>query len=322
VKKHFGTIIKFTASLGVGLFIVWFTFSKLTDEERNMMRSSFRNANYRWLIAGVMLNLTSNFFRTERWRMLLQPLGKKPGFLNTFLSVIAMYFANLLFPRLGEVMRCGILKKYEDIPVDKSIGTMVTERILDVLMLPLLAGFLFYVEKDKFKKAYSLTKEATGQFSNSYIFYAIVSCILLFVVYKLVTDKSWILRIKEFVIGIFSGLKSILKTENPVLFIFHSAVIWILYIGSAYISFWALPQTESLGLVAAVGVTFFGALAFAAVQGGVGAYPLVTAKFLLVFGITESIGLSLGWMMWSMQTGFVILGGLLSLLILSLINKK
>jgi len=326
LKKHLGTTIKFALSLGVGLLIVWFTFSRLTDEERNMMRTSFANANYWWLFAGSFFNLLSNYFRAQRWRMLLKPLGYVPGFINTFLSIIVMYFANLLFPRLGEIMRCGILTKYEKIPVDKSIGTMVTERIVDVIMLFVLGGLLLMVEKDRFYESLSVTQEITKNFNNSpvysYILYGLIGMVAVFIIYKLISDKGWIHRIVEFVMGVFSGLKSILKTENPLLFIFHSIAIWVFYVGSAYISFWALPETSSLGFVAAMGVTFFGGFAYAAVQGGVGAYPLVVAKFLLVFTVLESIGLSLGWLIWTVQTGLVIVGGLLSLLILSIINKK
>jgi hypothetical protein len=178
LNKNIGTALKFIISLGVGIGIVWFTFSKLTVAEKDIMRNAFANANYSWLLLGAAFNLISNYFRTERWRMLLKPLGYTPGFANTFFSVIVMYFANLLFPRLGEVMRCGILRRYEKIPVDKSIGTMVTERIVDVLTLPLIIGILIIAEKDKFYQSLSNTQAITKQFSNSpvysYILYAIL----------------------------------------------------------------------------------------------------------------------------------------------------
>lgn len=326
VKKNIGTALKFILSLGVGIGIVWFTFSKLTAAEKDIMRNAFANANYSWLLLGAAINLISNYFRTERWRMLLKPLGYTPGFANTFFSVMVMYFANLLFPRLGEVMRCGILRRYEKIPVDKSIGTMVTERIVDVLTLPLIIGILIIAEKDKFYQSLSNTQAITKQFSNSpiysYILYAILGMLALFVTYKVVIDKQWIGRIKTFLLGIFIGLKSILNTENPVKFIAYSLIIWVCYFLAGYVSFLALPETSQLSPWAGLGVVFFGALAFVAVQGGVGVYPLVVAKFLLVYGIAESIGLSFGWLAWTFQTGLVIFGGIISLIILSIINKS
>jgi uncharacterized protein (TIRG00374 family) len=326
VKKHLSTVLKFTLSLGLGLAIVWFTFSRLTDDEMRFMRSAFANANYWWLILAAFINTISNFFRAERWRMLLKPLGYTPSFVNTFLSVIVMYFANLLFPRLGEVMRCGILTRYEKIPVDKSIGTMVTERLVDVLTLPIIIGILLFVEKDRFYEALSGTQAITKNFSNnplySYILYGIVALLIIFVLYKIITDKFWIGKIQHFIIGIFQGLKSILKTESPLLFIFYSIMIWVCFFLAGYVSLFALPETSEAGPWAALAMLFFGAIAYTAVQGGVGAYPLVAAKLLLVYGVAETIGLSFGWLTWTVQTGLVIIGGLFSLLVLTLINKE
>jgi uncharacterized protein (TIRG00374 family) len=326
VKKKIGTVIKFALSLGVGVLIVWFTFSRLSDEEMQMMRQAFASANYWWLILGGVFNLASNYFRTERWRMLLKPLGQNPNFLNTYLSIIVMYFGNLLFPRLGEVARCGILNKYEKIPVDKSIGTLVTERFMDVLMLPVIAGILFFVEKEQFVKSYYMTKEITGKFSNSpmysYILYGVVAAVVLFIMYKVITDKTWIQRIRDFIKGIFMGLKSIQKTENPVMFVVHSFGIWAFYWVAAYVSFFALPETASLSVWAALGAVFFGSFAYIAVQGGVGAYPLVLQMIVATYGVSSIIGLSAGWLIWTIQTGLVIIAGTISLIILSVVNKE
>ena len=326
MKKHLSTALKFIISLGLGVAIVWFTFSKLSDEEWLLMRKAFTEANYWWLLLGGLLNLVSNIFRAERWRMLLHPLGYKPSFANTFFAVISMYFANLLFPRLGEVMRCGILTRYEKIPVDKSIGTMVTERLVDVLTLPIIIGLLLLAEKDRFYEALSGTQAITKGFSNnpvySYIFYGILGLFAAFVLYKVITDKFWIPKIQQFIKGIFQGLQSILKTKSPAMFLFHSAMIWVCFSLAGYVSFFTLPETSEAGPWAAVALLFFGAIAYTAVQGGVGAYPLVAAKLLAVYGIAETIGLSFGWLAWTVQTGLVIIGGLLSLLILFLTNKE
>jgi glycosyltransferase 2 family protein len=326
VKKHLGTIVKFALSLGLGLLIVWFTFSRLSDEEMHMMRQAFASANYWWLLLGGVFNLASNYFRTERWRMLLKPLGQNPGFSNTFFSIIVMYFANLLFPRLGEVARCGILNKYEKIPVNKSIGTLVTERFMDILMLPLIAGILILVEKEQFVKSYYMTKEITGKFNNSpvysYILYGVVAAVVLFILFKVITDRTWVQRIRDFIKGIFTGLKSIQKTENPIMFIVHSIGIWAFYWAAAYVSFFALPETASLSVWAALGAIFFGAFAYTAVQGGVGAYPLVLQMIITTYGVSSIIGLSAGWLIWTVQTGIIIIAGTFSLIILSVINKE
>jgi len=326
VKKHAGTAVKFVLSLGLGLLIVWFTFSRLSEEDRAVMRSAFANANYLWLLLGAALNLSSNFFRAERWRMLLKPLGYRPHFANTFLSIIVMYFANLLFPRLGEVLRCEILRRYEKIPLDKSIGTMVTERVVDVLSLLAVGGILMLVEKDRFYQSYAETQEKLKGFSNSpvfaYIFYALVAGVVLFVAYKVIKDKAWIGRIINFMKGILEGLKSVFKTGNMPLFIFHTAAIWACFILNTYVCFFALGETSGLSFLAAMGATFFGALAYTAVQGGVGAYPLIIQYFLLAYGIQATTGFAFGWLAWSFVTAMVLLAGILALIALTLFNRN
>ncbi|MDZ4845978.1 MAG: lysylphosphatidylglycerol synthase transmembrane domain-containing protein [Chitinophagales bacterium] len=326
MKKHLGTAIKFALSLGVGIFIVWFTFSRLSQEDRDIMRSAFANANYWWLALGAMLNLSSNFFRAERWRMLLKPLGYRPHFLNTFLSIIVMYFANLLFPRLGEVLRCEILRRYEKIPLDKSIGTMVTERVVDVLSLLVVGGVLILVEKERFYQSYAETQEKLKGFGNSpvfsYIFYGIVAAVILFVAYKVITDKTWIGRLTNFMRGILEGLKSVFKTGNMPLFLFHTAAIWACFIFNTYVCFFALTETAGLSVLAAMGATFFGALAYTAVQGGVGAYPLIIQYFLLAYGIQATTGFAFGWLAWSFVTAMVLVVGMIALIALTLFNRS
>lgn len=326
MKKHLGTAVKFILSLGIGLLIVWFTFSRLSDEDRAVMRSAFANANYWWLLLGALLNVSSNFFRAERWRMLLKPLGFRPHFLNTFLSIIVMYFANLLFPRLGEVLRCEILRRYEKIPLDKSIGTMVTERVVDVLSLLVVGGILILFEKERFYQSYAETQEKLKGFSNSpvfsYIFYGIAAAIAVFIVYKVITDKSWIGRITNFMRGLLEGLKSVFKTGNMPLFIFHTAAIWACFIINTYVCFFALEETSGLSFFAAIGATFFGALAYTAVQGGVGAYPLIIQYFLLAYGIQATTGFAFGWLAWSFVTAMVLLAGMLALIGLTLFNRS
>ncbi len=325
MKKHLSTAAKFVFSLGLGLLIVWFTFSKLTDDERETMRSAFANANYSWLLLGGFFNLASNYFRTQRWRMLLKPMGHNPGYWNTFFSVIVMYFANLLFPRLGEVMRCGLLNKYENIPVNRSIGTMVTERIVDLLTLFSIGGILILTQKDVFYESLTSTKQITESFGNnpmySYIFYAVVTLVGLFVVYKVVLDRTWIHKIINFIKGMLEGLRSVLKTEKPLLFMFHSIIIWVFYFLAGYVSFFAIPETSAISLGGVLAVLFFGGFAYAAVQGGLGAYPAVVAILLPLYGIPD-VGLAMGWLMWTVLTGLVIISGILSLLALSIINKS
>ena len=115
MKKQLGNILKFLISLGVGIGLVYWSLKGITPDQKQMIADSFKKANYTWLILLMFFGLGSNFFRAQRWRLLLRPLGYNPKYWNTFSAVMIMFFANLAFPRLGEVLRCSILAKYEKV---------------------------------------------------------------------------------------------------------------------------------------------------------------------------------------------------------------
>ena len=150
MKKHLGNIFKFIVSLGVGVGLVYWSLRGITTDQKQMISESFGKANYSWLAFLVFFGLISNFFRTQRWRLLLKPLGYNPDYWNTFASVMIMFFANLAFPRLGEVLRCSVLAKYEKVPVEKSIGTMVLERVIDLVTIMILGAILLIAEYQRF----------------------------------------------------------------------------------------------------------------------------------------------------------------------------
>src|SRR5579863_2777195 len=124
--------------------------NQLSDSDKQHVMQDIKRANYFWVCVPPALGFISNAFRTQRWRILLRPLGYNPGFVNTFFSVMIMYFLNLIFPRLGEVSRCTILARYENVPLDKGIGTMVVERLMDLICLGLVLLLLWVSEHDKF----------------------------------------------------------------------------------------------------------------------------------------------------------------------------
>lgn len=325
MKKYTGTLIKFILSVGLGVLIVWFTFNQLDQEERMTMRAAFSRANYWWLLAGGVVNLLSNYFRTQRWRMLLQPLGYRPGFFITFCSIIVMYFANLLFPRLGEILRCGILSRYEKIPINKSVGTMITERLVDILALPVMMGLLLMTQRELFYQTLERTKQITSRFSHSaaydYIIIVVAAIVAGGIIYKSATDRYWWNKAFHFLRGALAGFRSIFKTGRPALFLFHSVNIWLCYWAAAYISFFSLKETAGVSPWAGLGAVFFGAFAYTAVQGGVGAYPLVLQMLLLVYGIDPVVGLSAGWLIWTVQTSLIVLAGTTLMLALLLLNR-
>ncbi|MDB5226289.1 MAG: hypothetical protein JWN78_482 [Bacteroidota bacterium] len=333
MKKHLANILKFLISLALGIGLVYWSLKGVTAEQRKMISDSFQRANYGWLSFLIIFGFASNFFRTQRWRLLLKPLGYTPDYWNTFASVMIMFFANLAFPRLGEVLRCSILAKYEKVPVEKSIGTMVLERIVDLISIFILGGIVLLFEFRHFYNFFlsfflSDKPNANAAAQTSYTKYIVLLCIVLAIVvgaFYMIRKHGWeklSAAIKNKLKGLGEGIVSIKDLENKWEFLFHTIMIWVCYILMPYFSFKCLNETSHLGVIAAMANVFFGGFAMVATQGGIGAFQIVTQKVLATYGIAAIIGLSYGWISWSVQTVFVIFGGILSLVFLALYNKE
>lgn len=301
---------------------------KMGDYRIDLMRiikEVFSNAVLFWIILSLLASFSSHVVRSWRWRDLLKPLGFHPSFHNTFFAVIIMYLANMAFPRLGEVMRCGILARYEKIPIEKSLGTMITERLIDMLLL-LICGLLMIVIDGKRIYEYLKASFSGGGSSSSGIKYLIIIAVLAGIIalyfFLRKSQHPLALKFRKLLEGLWEGIKSIRKLENPLLFVFQSVLIWVLYLLTIYFAFMAVPEIGNLGFGAALSVLFFGSLAIVAVQGGLGLYPIVSSQILLLYGINQSIGYAFGWLTWTAQSGVILIAGLISLILLSVLNRK
>jgi uncharacterized protein (TIRG00374 family) len=330
LKSRISNIIKLALSIGLGVGLVWWFINQMTPEQREETLNSFSKANYFWLLMPMIFGFLSNFLRAQRWRLLLRSLGYNPGFLNTFLSVMVMFFANLFIPRLGEVLRCSLLAKYENVPVEKSIGTMVVERVIDLFSIFLLLGFLMLIEYDRLLGYFTenvINKEEASA-ANPLLKYGLPVAIILaisgFAAYT-VRKHGWT-QLKETFLhrmkGLWDGVKSIRYLRNFKQFIVLTITMWVAYFLMIYLGFRALEETAGLGLMAALACLIFGGFAMVATPGGIGAYPLTIRAVLLLYGIAEVTGGALGTMIWGVQTAGVFLGGVISLILLALINKQ
>ncbi|MBL0310264.1 MAG: flippase-like domain-containing protein [Bacteroidetes bacterium] len=337
MKKYLFSGLKLVISLGAGIALVLWFLGRMSEGDKQNVIEDIRRADYFWVIIPPLIGLMSNYFRTERWRLLLRPLGYYPGFWNTFYSVMIMYFLNLFFPRLGEVSRCGILARYEKVPLDKAIGTMVLERVVDVVCLGLLAVFLLWIEQDKFLLLYQqIMADSQTTFSeiiSKYeisanlkysVFGIVISGLVLFLAIQ-VRKKglpSLLASFKEKITGLIRGIISIKDISNPYLFLFHTLMIWVCYFLMGYLGFRIFPETSHLGFLAAGLVLFFASIAFSITPGGLGLYPIFVQIVLGLYGIVGSVALSLGLVIWSMQTASVLLAGVISLIILAITNRE
>jgi uncharacterized protein (TIRG00374 family) len=331
VKKHIVNIVKLLISIGLGCLLVWLSIRNLTEKDWDEMSQAFNRANIWWLIAGPSIGMLSNLVRALRWEMLLNSLGYKPRFSNVAAAVYVMYLGNLAFPRLGEITRCGILYKTDGVPIEKSIGTMVLERVVDMLTLLIVGIALFFIEYDLLSSLFQqyilapINAKIGSSSVSGVVFNGILLAIFsfsLFWLYKNADKNRFLNIVKQKIMGLIKGIFSIKDVDKPVLFIFHSILVWAMYFAMTYCNFMALTETAGLGTSAALSILFFGTFAFIATQGGIGAYPLITREILILFGVAANIGYAWGWISWSLQTFMVIIGGLLSLAYLSFFAKS
>jgi uncharacterized protein (TIRG00374 family) len=337
MKKHFANIFKLLVSLGIGVVLVYWFISQMSDSDKQQVVSDIQRANYLWVIAAPLIGFLSNYFRTQRWRLLLRPLGYNPRFWNTFFSVMMMYFLNLFFPRLGEVSRCGALARYEKVPLDKAIGTMVIERVLDVICIALIALILLVVEHDKFIELYDvivanskttfadiIAKNEISPTLKYSVFTVVGLGIAGFIVYRIRKTgfMSLFNTIREKVTGLLQGVLAVKDLDQPILFLFHTAMIWICYVTMAYVNFFIFPETSHLPLVAAGVCLFFSGVAFSLTPGGLGLYPIFMKIILGLYGVVGSAAISSGLVSWTAQTISVLAAGVISMILLAILNRE
>ncbi len=305
--------------------VLYFVYSKYDFKEIKTILS--KGINYKWLLFSMIAGLISHYSRTVRWKMLIDPLGKKPNVWNTFFAVMTGYFANLLIPRMGEISRCGVLSKYEKISVTGLIGTVVTERLTDVIMLLLSLAMALILQFRIVSNFLNHKTDLSGikeTFSSPAIYIYISLFILLLVLLrKYFASSSFFKKLdniwKKFVVG----LMSIKKIRNIWSFLFHTLIIWIMYFLMIYLCFFSFNFTENLNPLAGLTVFVLGSLGMVApVQGGMGPWHFMVIAALGMYGINETQGATFALVVWSSLNIMIVLMGILSLTILPLINKQ
>lgn len=332
LRSKLFTSLKFIFFFALGILIIWLSLRNLTPSEKSAIIRSFKTANYCWVIIVILLGLFSHLLRSFRWILLFEPMGYKPSLKNTFLAVMVGYFANLGFPRLGEVTRCGILAKYEKIPFNKGFGTVITERAIDMIVFFLLFLVMIltqigtihdYLDKNIYPK---LQGKISNPFSNPLMVVGSIGFFLILVVLFLlfrrrISHSKFYTKVVKMVNGFLEGLKSLSQIRKPILFVIYTVFIWFFYFLMMYLCFFCFPQTSELGMGAGLSALVLGTIGIMITPGGIGLYPAIIQETLMLYGIANTTGLALGWIAWTAQTVMILVVGGISLLLLSF-NKN
>jgi len=301
----------------IGVFCIYYSFKDISFSE---FKEYFTKINYLWVFVGIFLGAFSHISRSYRWKFLIEPLGYKLGFINSVLTVFSAYLINYTIPRAGDIARATMISKYENIPFEKAIGTIVAERAVDVISILVIIMIGLIIEFDKISN--KLT-DFLEQSDFSTLLWS--SLILLFIVaslYIIIKRFKFYKKIKLFLSGMIDGITIIFRMKKRNQFIFHSVFIWVMYVLMFYFTskaFIGLNQVSFFELM----ISFtLAALSIMFSNGGIGIYPLAVEESLGWYGVQSTIGLAFGWVMWLSQTLMVVIFGGLSLFILPFINRS
>ncbi|MFH0757780.1 MAG: lysylphosphatidylglycerol synthase transmembrane domain-containing protein [Bacteroidota bacterium] len=333
MKKPLFQILKVAGFLALGMLLLYFAFRGIALDELGL---TLRNANFAWIGMSLLFAFLSFLSRARRWVLLIEPLGFKPSFKNTYHSLMVGYLSNFALPRLGEVTRCVTLGKREKIPVDSLIGTVIIERIIDLLMLFLIMLYLLFSWMEKFGTFFGeqvfepIRQKMTDTLGGMFVFWLIVmgsmvlAVLLLFLFRKQLGRFSFVLRIGRFLKGILDGLKTIYKMQRKWEFILHSFLIWFLYIMMTWVVVFALKETSSLTFVDGIFLLVIGGLGMSApVTAGFGAFHWITSRGLVyVYGLSLEQGGAYAILAHESNSLFTILLGTISYILLMLSVKK
>ncbi|WP_298478950.1 lysylphosphatidylglycerol synthase transmembrane domain-containing protein [uncultured Maribacter sp.] len=316
LKKNLKTILP----IALGVFLIWYSYNATSPEDRTQIIKYIKEADVFWVGLSVIIGILSHVSRAIRWNYLLEPLGYKPKLTNNVLIIFLSYFANALIIRSGEVLRPTALATYENVPFEKGLGTIVTERIIDVVMLLFLILIAFLLQT----KIILEILEENGIGLVGSISILLIGILGLFIAIKIISKSksSVALKIKTFLKGIQDGVLSIFKMKHKWAFIFHTLFIWSAYIAMFWVIKFTVLETIDLSISQILVAFIAGAFAMSATNGGLGLFPIVVSKVLVVFGISSISGDAYGWIMWIAQTLMLVVFGTISFLVLPLLNRK
>ena len=323
MRKILTQSLKIAGFLALGVLLLYLAFKGIAFQE---LKSTLSGANYWWIGLSLVFLTLGFVLRARRWMLLIQPLGYRPSLKSTYHSLMVGYLSNYALPRLGEVTRCVSLGSKEKIPVDSLIGTVIIERVIDMLMLLLIMAFLLISRMEQFgaffgEKVFGPMGERISEiFGGTVLFWILVGvfCVVLllaiFIFRQRLLKIRLIRKIADFLKGILDGLSTIGRMERKWEFIIQSFLIWFIYILMTWVVVFALKDTAHLGFIDGVFLLVVGGLGMAApVTGGFGAYHWITSRGLVhVYGLTLEQGGAYAILAHEPNSMFTIILGLIS----------
>jgi len=326
-KKTILILVKTALPLGLGVYLFWLFFSSMSEEQITSFKRALSEANYFWIALSLIFSFMALYARAARWKYMLEPLGYKTPIWNRYHALMIGYLINFTIPRAGEPSRAVMLHRSDGVPFSKSFGTIVGERVFDVLMLGLVTGIALLIGRDDLMKIFdeianmgSDTNESES--SNKILIYSVLTVIFIGFALLLGFKKRLRLKIVQFLKDVLKGSLSIFKTKNPSGFILYTLLIWACYLLMFMVPFYSLSETSNFPLSGFLIGFVAGSVGISLTNGGIGVYPLLVGMVVSFYirddypTEADGIGKALGMIVWISQTFFMIALGLLSLILI------
>lgn len=331
MKKKLGTILQYLFFFCLGFFFVWMSVKGINNKKWEDIKDSLEHARY-WLIVPVFaILILSHYTRALRWRLLMESIGYLPDKANTFFAVMIGYLANAGVPRMGEVLKCTVLARYEKIPADKLVGTIILERLIDALSLIIIFGITLLIQPDLYgqitKQIFTSPEdEPVKKISGLLLVLIILGIIFILIAIWMIRKKKNFndlgAAIKKIGARIWTGLSAIQHLKKRGQFLLLTLLLWSLYLSGGWLGFQALQETQQYGIREAFTVLSAGSIGMIVAPGGIGGYALFIEGTMMIYGLQQSIATAFGWLLWISQTVIILVVGLLSFIVLPWYNKK
>ncbi len=330
MSKRAKNILQYLFFFGLGFFLIWLSTRDINHEQWEHIKFALSNTRY-YLVAPVVIILVlSHYVRSLRWRLLIQSLDYQPSRVNTFFSVFVGYLVNQGVPRMGEVVKCTVLGRYEKIPADKLIGTIILERLIDAVSLIIIFGITLAIQPGIYNRLINEVFTASADPEKHPLPGWAVLLIVIGAIVVLV--GAWmIIRRKNFAdlratfhrvrMKVWQGLGAVKHLRKRGQFLLLTLAMWVLYLSGGLIGFQALQETQQYGIKEAFTVLSAGSIGMIILPGGIGGYPLLVKKTMMLYGLQPEIALAFGWLLWIAQTVIILFFGALSFSLLPWYNR-
>ncbi len=331
MNKRLRTIFQYLFFFGLGFFFVWLSIKDIGKAERSHIRFALHNARYFLAIPVFFILLLSHYVRAMRWKLLIESLGYKPGRANVFFAVMIGYLVNQAVIRLGEVLKCTVLARYEKVPADKLVGTIILERLVDAITLLVIFAITIIIQPSLYDQLVDKIFNTPGSTEEKKISGLVLMLIGLGIVLFLVA--AWMIikkknfddlkeAIKKIGKRVWEGISAIQHLKKRWTFLLYTILMWSLYLVAGYIGFFALQETQDYGIREAFTVLSAGSIGMTITPGGIGGYAFLLQQTMQVYGLSQGVALAFGWLLWLANTSVIVVGGLLSFAAFPWYNKR